>query len=104
MVSVTHYLVLALLLFALGILGVVSRRNIFIVFMSVELMLNAANLALIALGRHFQSLDGSVMAMMVIGVAAAEASLFFAIVLLLFRQKKSVDADLFTFLKRQDFR
>lgn len=104
MVSVIHYLYLAILLFSIGAVGVVSRRNIFIIFISIELMLNAANLALVALGRHFESLDGSVMALMVIAVAAAEASVFFAVVILLYRRKKSVDADIFTFLKRQDVR
>jgi NADH-quinone oxidoreductase subunit K len=102
MISIHHYMILSTLLFTLGVVGVVSRRNFFIIYMSIELMLNAANLALVALGRHYQNLDGSVMAIIVIAIAAAEAAIFLVAVILLFKHKKSVDVDLFTLLRRGD--
>jgi len=104
MIDIHHYMILSTLLFSIGIVGVISRKNLFIIYMSIELMLNAANLALIALGRHYETLDGSVMAMMIIAVAAAEAAIFLVAVILLFRKKESVDVDLFNFLRRQDIR
>lgn len=104
MINIHHYMILSLLLFSIGIVGVVSRKNLFIIYISIELMLNASNLALIALGRHFENLDGSVMAILIIAVAAAEAAIFLVAVLLLFRKKASVNVDLFTFLRRQDIR
>ena len=69
-----NYLFLSIILFCLGIVGVISRRNVFTVFMSIELMLNAANLAFIAFSRVHESMDGHVLAMMVMAVAAAEGS------------------------------
>jgi NADH-quinone oxidoreductase subunit K len=69
------YLYLSIILFCLGIVGVISRRNVFTVFMSIELMLNAANLTFIAFSRIHESMDGHVLAMMVMAVAAAEAPL-----------------------------
>lgn len=102
MISIHHYMILATLLFSVGIVGVVSRKNLFIIYMSIELMLNSANLALVALGRHFEKIDGSVMAMMIIAIAAAEAAIFLVAVILLFRKKESIDVDLFNFLRRQD--
>jgi len=101
-INIHHYMILSTLLFSVGIIGVISRKNLFVIYMSIELMLNAANLALVALGRHFENIDGSVMAMMIIAVAAAEAAIFLVAVILLFRKKESVDVDLFNFLRRQD--
>ena len=76
-----NYLFLSVILFCLGIVGVISRRNVFTVFMSIELMLNAANLAFIAFSRAHESMDGHVLAMMVMAVAAAEAALALAVVI-----------------------
>lgn len=75
-----NYLFLSVILFCLGIVGVISRRNVFTVFMSIELMLNAANLAFIAFSRAHESMDEHVLAMMVMAVAAAEAALALAVV------------------------
>jgi NADH-quinone oxidoreductase subunit K len=93
------YLFLSILLFCLGILGVISRRNIFTVFMSVELMLNAANLAFIALARLHENMDGHVLAMLVMAVAAAEAALALAVVILLHKHTGKVDTNVFSLLK-----
>ncbi len=94
-----NYLFLSIILFCLGIVGVISRRNVFTVFMSIELMLNAANLAFIAFSRFHQNMDGHVLAMMVMAVAAAEAALALAVVILLHKHKSKLDTNVFSLLK-----
>lgn len=96
---IQNYLILSVILFCLGILGVVSRRNVFTVFMSIELMLNAANLAFLAFSRLHESMNGHVLAMMVMAVAAAEAALVLAVVILLHKHKGRLDTDVFSLLK-----
>jgi len=96
---IQDYLILSIILFCLGILGVVSRRNVFAVFMSVELMLNAANLAFLTFSRLHENMDGHVLAMMVMAVAAAEAALALAVVILLHRHKSKLDTNVFSLLK-----
>jgi NADH-quinone oxidoreductase subunit K len=102
MISIQAVLILCTLLFAIGLVGVISRRNIFIIYMSIELMLNAVNLAFVGLSRYFENLDGSIMTILIIATAAAEAALFLTIIILLFRLKNSVDVNLFTTLRRFD--
>jgi NADH-quinone oxidoreductase subunit K len=99
MVSTSAYLILSATIFAIGVLGVLLRRNILIMFMSIELMLNAVNLAFVALSRHLGSLDGQVMVFLVMTVAAAEAAVGLAIIICLFRNKKSVNVDDFNLMK-----
>lgn len=94
-----NFLYLSVLLFCLGIVGVIARRNVFTVFMSIELMLNAANLAFVAFSRAHQSMDGHVLAMMVMAVAAAEAALALAVVILLHKHKSKLDTNVFSLLK-----
>src|SRR6056297_3348601 len=96
---IAHYLTLSVILFCIGILGVVSRRNVFTVFMSIELMLNAANLSFIAFARLHESMDGHVLAMMVMAVAAAEAALALAVVILVNKHKRKLDTNVFSLLK-----
>ncbi|MDO5675482.1 MAG: NADH-quinone oxidoreductase subunit NuoK [bacterium] len=93
------YLVLSVILFCLGMVGVFSRRNFFTVFMSVELMLNAANLAFIAFARLQQNMDGHILALLVMAVAAAEAALALAVVILLHKQTGKLDTNVFSLLK-----
>jgi len=93
MISITAPLYLAFALFIIGMIGVLVRRNVLIMLMSVELMLNGANVALIAFSRLWGNLDGQVFAMFVIGVAAAEAAVGLAIVVSLFRSRASADVD-----------
>lgn len=92
------YLVLAVLLFGIGVIGVISRRNIIIMYMSIELLLNGVNLALVAVSAHLQSSDGQIIAMIIIAIAAAEAALFMALFVVLFRSRQSLDADRFNLL------
>ena len=99
MVSSSAYLILSAAIFSIGVLGVLVRRNILIMFMSIELMLNAVNLALVALSKQLGSLDGQVVVFLVMTVAAAEAAVGLAIIICLFRNKKSVNVDDFNLMK-----
>ncbi|HWX24897.1 MAG TPA: NADH-quinone oxidoreductase subunit NuoK, partial [Vicinamibacteria bacterium] len=92
-------LLLSVVLFALGALGVFLRRNIITVFMSVELMLNAANLAFVAFSRAWGTLNGQVLVFFVMTVAAAEAAVGLAIIVALERTKDSLDVDSFNLMK-----
>ncbi len=100
MITLQSYVFVSMLLFSLGILGVISRRNIFVIYMSIELMLNSVNLIFIAISRHYQNLDGQIIAMLVIAIAAAEAAVFLSLIVVLFRRKKSLDSDIFNSLKQ----
>lgn len=74
--SIVSYIALASILFSIGILGVIARKNIFIIYMSIELMLNAVNLIFVSMGRYYESMNPQVIAMLIIAVAAAEAAVF----------------------------
>jgi len=99
MVSIDHYLVLSAILFSIGTAGVFLRRNLITMLLSIEIMLNAANLTLVAFGRQLGSVDGQVIVFFVVTVAAAEAAVGLAIVIALYRLKESLDPDSFTSLK-----
>jgi NADH-quinone oxidoreductase subunit K len=96
--SLTHYLILSAILFAIGTMGVFLRRNLITILLSIEIMLNAANLAFVAFGRAFGSVDGQVIVFFVITVAAAEAAVGLALVIALFRHRESLDPDAYTTL------
>lgn len=100
MLTLQHFLIASLLMFAIGVAGVVGRKNLFIVFMSIELMLNAVNLSFVAFARFMNQLDGHVFVFLVMAVAAAEAAIGLAIVILLFRNKESLNVDDFSLMKR----
>ncbi len=91
--SPNNYLILAAILFTIGVYGVLVRRNAIIVFMSVELMLNAANLAFVAAARNTGTLDGLVVAFFVMVVAAAEVVVGLAIIVTIFRTRRSASID-----------
>ena len=88
----TFYLILGAALFSLGTLGVLLRRNAIVMFMCIELMLNAVNLTLVALGRHFGTADAQVFVFFIMAVAAAEAAVGLAIILAVFRNFSTVEA------------
>ncbi|CAO5175905.1 NADH:quinone oxidoreductase subunit K [Frankia sp. AiPs1] len=94
-----NYLILAALLFTIGTAGVLIRRNAIVVFMSIELMLNAANLTLVTFSRIHGTLDGQVMAFFVMVVAAAEVVIGLAIILSIFRTRRSASVDDVNLLK-----
>lgn len=98
-VTLEKYLVVSTLLFCIGVLGVTLRRNLFINLMSLELMLNAANLALVTFSRYANDIDGQVMVFFIITVAAAEVAVGLALIVALFRKRQSVDPGELTTLK-----
>jgi NADH-quinone oxidoreductase subunit K len=100
MIPVTHYLGLAAILFGLGLIGVMVRRNIFIVLMSVELMLNAANMTLITFSRAWGEPSGQGIAFFVMALAAAEAAVGLAIVVAVFRTRRTVHVDEINLMKK----
>jgi len=91
--TLNHYLWVSGLLFALGIAGVVLRRNALVIFMALEMNLNAANLALVAFSKYNKLVDGQVLAFFVIAIAAAEVAVGLAIIVALFRRKQTVSVD-----------
>ena len=98
-VSLQHYLVVSFLLFALGLLGVIVRRNLLIIYMSLELMLNAANLALVAFSRFTNNLDGQVFVFFIITVAAAEVAVGLALIVALYRKRQTTHVEYLTTMK-----
>lgn len=88
-----YYLFLAAVLFGIGTAGVLTRRNVIIIFMSIELMLNAVNLVFVAYARQFQSADGQAIVFLVMIVAAAEAAVGLAIFISMFRNRETLNAD-----------
>jgi NADH-quinone oxidoreductase subunit K len=99
MVHLSWYLILSGLVFAVGVFGFLARRNIIIMFISVELMLNGVNISLVAFSHYLQSLKGQVLVFFVIVVAAAEAAVGLAILLALFRNRATTNVDELTLLK-----
>jgi NADH-quinone oxidoreductase subunit K len=93
MVPTAYYIALSAILFTLGVAGVLVRRNAIIIFMSVELMLNSANLAFVAFARQFASLDGQIFVFFVMTVAAAEVAVGLALIVAIFKTKHSIDVD-----------
>ena len=93
MVPVEYYLILSAILFAIGVLGVIIRRNAIVLFLCIELMLNAVNLTFIAFGRYLNSLDGQVFVLIVMAVAAAEVAVGLGIIVALFRGRETTSVD-----------
>jgi NADH-quinone oxidoreductase subunit K len=98
-ITTVHYLVLSVALLLIGTLGVLTRRNIVVILMSIELILNAVNINLVAFSRHFGKVNGQVFAIFVITVAVAEAAVGLGILISLFRNKETVEADEIELLK-----
>jgi NADH-quinone oxidoreductase subunit K len=99
MVPASYYLILSAILFTLGAAGVLIRRNALVMFMSIELMLNAANLTLVTYSRVLDNIDGQIFVLLVMAVAAAEVAIGLAIVVSLFRHKETTDVDELNVLK-----
>ncbi len=92
-VPTAHYLVLSGILFTIGVTGVLIKRNPIVIFMCIELMLNAVNLSFIALGRHFGQVAGQMYVVFVMAVAAAEVAIGLGIIVAIFRTKETIDMD-----------
>ena len=99
MVPVNYYIILSAILFTIGVVGVLIRRNSLIIFMSIELMLNAANLAFVAFTSVIKSFDGQIFVFFVIAVAAAEVAVGLALIVEIFKSKRSIDVDQMSSLK-----
>ncbi|MDY7034309.1 MAG: NADH-quinone oxidoreductase subunit NuoK [Thermodesulfobacteriota bacterium] len=99
MIPISYYLILSAILFTIGVIGVLIRRNAIIIFMSIELMLNAVNLSFVAISKHLDSLDGQIFVFFVMTVAAAEVAVGLAIIINLFRNKETVNVDEINIMK-----
>lgn len=93
MLPIEYYIGLSTILFVIGAMGVLVRRNAIIIFMSVELMLNSANLAFVAFARQYQALNGQLFVFFVMAVAAAEVAVGLALIVAIFRSKHNIDID-----------
>jgi NADH-quinone oxidoreductase subunit K len=99
MITLAHYITLSAILFSVGVTGVICRRNALVIFMSIELMLNAANLAFLAFARHRGGMEGQAIAFFVIALAAAEVAVGLAIIVAIFRKQGTIDVGEIRFLK-----
>lgn len=99
MINYSYYLTLSGVLFTIGVAGVLLRRNLIIIFMSIEIMLNSVNLAFIAISKYLQQADGQIFVFFTITVAAAEAAIGLAIVIAMYRHKQTTNIDDINFLK-----
>ena len=98
-VGIEHYLTVSIILFCLGLLGVIVRRNLLVIYMGLELMLNAANLALVAFSRFNNDLNGQVFVFFIITVAAAEVAVGLALIVALYRKRRTAHVEDLTLLK-----
>ena len=98
-ISIEHYLVVSIVLFCLGLLGVIIRRNLIVMYMGLELMLNAANLTLVSFSHFRDNLDGQIMVFFVITVAAAEVAVGLALIVALYRKRQTTDVTDLTSMK-----
>ena len=99
MVPVSAYLILAVILFGIGTVGVLVSRNMIVLFMAVELMLNAANMALMAFSRALSLVDGHVIVFLVLTIAAAEAAVGLALIVMVYRNRETINIDRFSLMK-----
>jgi NADH-quinone oxidoreductase subunit K len=99
MITVHHYLVLSAILFSLGTFGVLTRKNAIVIFMCIELMLNAVNLSFISLSHYLGNMDGQIFVLFIMAVAAAEAAVGLALMIAFFRNRESISVDDFNLLK-----
>tara|TARA_B100001971_G_scaffold57344_1_gene52276 strand:+ start:2948 stop:3253 length:306 start_codon:yes stop_codon:yes gene_type:complete len=98
-VPLDHVITISMILFTIGVFGVLFRRNAFTIFMSIELMLNAVNLALVGFSRYYQSVDGQVFVFLVMTLAAAEVAVGLAIIVALYRNRETVNIDEINLMK-----
>ena len=93
MLSLHHYLILAAILFAIGAVGVLTRRNAIVIFMCIELMLNAVNLTFVAFSRYLGNIDGQIFVLFVMTVAACEAAVGLALMIAFYKNRESIDVE-----------
>lgn len=93
MIALNHYLLLSVILFAIGTLGIMRRKNLLMLFFSTEILLNAANIALVAISKYYNNIDGQIFALFIIAIAASEVAVGLGLLILLYRKKKSLDLE-----------
>ena len=98
-IGIEHYLTVSMILFCLGLLGVIVRRNLLVIYMGLELMLNAANLALVAFSRFNNNLDGQIFVFFIITVAAAEVAVGLALIVAVYRKRRTAHVEDLTLMK-----
>ena len=99
MVPIAYYNILSAILFVIGVIGVLTRRNVIVIFMSVELMLNAVNLSFVAFANHYGQASGQIFVFFVMTVAAAEVAVGLAVIIALFRNRETIDVGEINLLK-----
>jgi len=98
-IGLTHYLVLSAILFSIGIAGVIRRKNLLMLFFATEIMLNAANVAFVAISIHLNDLSGQVFALFIIAVAASEVAVGLGLLILIYKKYGTLDLDKFSVMK-----
>ena len=93
-----EYMILSVILFCIGVVGLISRRNIIVIYMSIELLFNAVNLSLVAISADLADASAQVISLIIIAIAASEAALFMSLFVVLFKNKSSLDANIFDML------
>ncbi len=99
MIPISYYITVSTLMFVIGLVGILIRKNFLIILFSIELMLNAANINLVAFSYHFGEVDGQVISLFIITIAAAEAAVGLAIIVMLFRRKATTNVDELNLMK-----
>ena len=99
MIGLTHYLVLAAILFSIGLVGVIRRKNLLMLFFATEIMLNAANIAFAAISSYINDLSGQMFAFFIVAIAASEVAVGLGLLILLYKKYGTLDLDNFTMLK-----
>lgn len=99
MIVLNHYLLLSIILFAIGSVGVMRRKNLLMLFFSTEILLNAANIALVAISKYYGNLDGQIFALFIIAIAASEVAVGLGLLIIMYRRHKSLDLDTLNAMK-----
>ena len=99
MISLNHYLIVALLMFILGLIGVMKRQNLIMLFFSTEILLNSANIALVAISKFYENINGQIFAIFIIAVAASEIAVGLGLLILWYKKTGSIELDSLTNMK-----
>ena len=99
MIVFNHYLLLSAILFALGAVGIMRRKNLLMLFFSTEIMLNAANIALVAISKYYGNMDGQIFALFIIAIAASEVAVGLGLLIIMYRKHKSLDLEKISTMK-----
>lgn len=93
MISLSHYLMLSIIMFSIGLIGIMRRRNLLMLFFSTEILLNAANVGFVAISKYYDNIDGQIFALFIIAIAACEVAIGLGLLIILYRKNKSLNLD-----------